>query len=51
MASNTHLNRFVQPGWTLDTPGDVEQPPDTYWSEKDMDSLFNHPDRKPAASN
>ncbi|HET9518536.1 MAG TPA: substrate-binding domain-containing protein [Actinoplanes sp.] len=41
-----NLSQYVQPQWTLDTPGTVEQPAATYWADNDLDSLFTHPDRR-----
>lgn len=49
LVTSANLDQYVQPGWTLGTPGDVEQARSTYWSDKDLDSLFNHPDRKAGA--
>jgi len=37
---------YAKPGWTLTTPGTVEQPRSTHYSDRDLDSLFTHPERK-----
>ncbi len=41
-----NYKQFVKPGWTLETPGTVEQPRSTHYSERELDSLFTHPERK-----
>ncbi|HET9517121.1 MAG TPA: substrate-binding domain-containing protein [Actinoplanes sp.] len=45
LITGADLARHVQPGWTLSTPGDVDQDPSTYWTDTDLDTLFHHPDR------
>ncbi|HET9518086.1 MAG TPA: substrate-binding domain-containing protein [Actinoplanes sp.] len=49
LITGADLDRYVQPGWTLATPGDVEQDRSSYVTEQDLDTKFNHPDRKPGA--
>jgi ribose transport system substrate-binding protein len=44
--TQANYKQYAKPGWTLTTPGTVEQPRSTHYSEKDLDSLFTHPDRK-----
>ena len=44
--TQANYKRYARPGWTVTTPGTVEQPRSTHYSEKDMDSLFTHPERK-----
>jgi len=46
VVSADNLESFVEPGWTLATPGAAENPPSTYITEQQLDALFNHPDRK-----
>lgn len=41
-----NYKQYAKPGWTLTTPGTVEQPRSTHYSEREMDSLFAHPERK-----
>ena len=41
-----NYKQYARPGWTLTTPGTVEQPRSTHYSEREMDSLFTHPERK-----
>jgi ribose transport system substrate-binding protein len=41
-----NYKQYAKEGWTLTTPGTVEQPRSTHWAEKDLDSLFNHPEKK-----
>jgi len=44
--NSSNLSQFVKPSWTPDTPGTAEQPASTNWSNRDLNSLFNHPERK-----
>jgi len=44
--TQANYKRYARPGWTVTTPGTVEQPRSTHYSEKDMNSLFTHPERK-----
>jgi ribose transport system substrate-binding protein len=41
-----NYKQYAKPGWTVTTPGTVEQPRSTHYSEREMDSLFAHPERK-----
>jgi ribose transport system substrate-binding protein len=43
-----NYKQYSNPSWTLETPGTVEQPVSTFWKERDLDSLFVHPNRKAA---
>jgi ribose transport system substrate-binding protein len=43
-----NYKQYSNPSWTLETPGTVEQPVSTFWKDKDLDSLFVHPERKAA---
>ena len=40
------IKLYVKPGWTADTIGTVENPKSTWWTDRDLDKFFNHPDRK-----
>ena len=44
--TQANYKQYAKPGWTVTTPGTVEQPRSTHYSEKDMNSLFTHPERK-----
>ena len=44
--TQANYKEYARPGWTLTTPGTVEQPRSTHYSEREMDSLFTHPERK-----
>ena len=44
--TNANYKQYVKPGWTVTTPGTVEQPRSTHYSEREMNSLFTHPERK-----
>ena len=44
--TQANYKQYAKPGWTLTTPGTVEQPRSTHYSESEMDSLFAHPERK-----
>ena len=44
--TQANYKQYARPGWTVTTPGTVEQPRSTHYSEKDMNSLFTHPERK-----
>jgi hypothetical protein len=46
--SEANYKQYSNPSWTLETPGTVEQPVSTFWKERDLDSLFVHPNRKAA---
>lgn len=38
-----NLSSYVQPSWTPATPGAAENPPSTWISNSQLNSLFNHP--------
>ncbi len=40
------IKTYVQPSWTPETPGSVENPPSTWWTDAQIDLFFNHPERK-----
>ena len=40
------IKSYVKPGWTADTIGTVENPKSTWWTDRDLDKFFNHPERK-----
>lgn len=44
--SNGNIGQYAKSNWTLATPGAAEQPNSTFWSEKDLNSLFRFPGRK-----
>ena len=44
--TQANYKQYAKPGWTLTTPGTVEQPRSTHYSDRDLDSLFTHPERK-----
>ncbi len=44
--TQANYKQYAKPGWTLETPGTVEQPRSTHYTEKDLSSLFTHPERK-----
>ena len=46
--TQANYKQYAKPGWTVTTPGTVEQPRSTHYTEKDLNSLFTHPERKAA---
>lgn len=46
--NSSNYKQYSNSSWTIDTPGTVEQPVSTFWTDKDLDSLFVHPERKAA---
>ncbi|HVV58334.1 MAG TPA: substrate-binding domain-containing protein [Gaiellaceae bacterium] len=38
-----NLSKFVDPSWTLNTPGNVEPPPSAYTKDSTLDALFTNP--------
>ncbi len=46
LLTNANVSNYAQPGWTLDTPGTVENPKPTWLTDKNLDLLFSRPERK-----
>ena len=44
--TQANYRQYARPGWTLTTPGTVEQPRSTHYTERELNSLFTHPERK-----
>jgi len=44
--TKANFQKFVDPSWTIDTPGNLEEPPSTYTKDSVLDGLFNHPSIK-----
>jgi ribose transport system substrate-binding protein len=40
------VQKFVPSAWTPDTVGTVENPKATWWTDRDLDHFFNHPNLK-----
>ena len=45
IVTNVTLKKFVKASWTPDTIGTVEDPKSSWWTKKDIDKFFNHPER------
>ena len=44
--TQANYKQYAKPGWTVTTPGTVEQPARRTTAREDLNSLFTHPERK-----
>ena len=50
VSTRAQMQSYVNKTWTPDTIGTVENPKSTWWTDKDLDRFFTHPDRKKGTS-
>jgi len=46
IVKGSNLSQYVQPSWTLATPGSAENPPSTWITNAQLNALFTHPNIK-----